>query len=160
MQHVRFRSAVAPLRRGLDLLVARRTGDVPVARPTVDALVAALRPTEPLHCLRPAAITATAREFLAGFPGTAMYAVKCNPEPAVLRALWEGGVRHFDCASIGEVALVRQMFADAEIHFMHPVKARPAIAEAFAAESARVVLVEQLYRAFTILKNHPYHLGH
>ncbi len=60
-----------------------------------------------------------------------LYAVKCNPEPWVLVALWADGVTHFDCASIAEVRLVRKLLPAAGVHFMHPVKARPAIAEAF-----------------------------
>lgn len=99
--------------------------------PTVDAVVAALRPSEPLLCLRPTALAAAARDFVAAFPGDVLYAVKCNPEPRVLTALWAGGVRHFDCASIAEVRRVRALLPRAHIHFMHPVKARPAIAEAF-----------------------------
>jgi ornithine decarboxylase len=63
--------------------------------------------------------------------------VKCNPEPAVLRALWEGGVRHFDCASMAEVTLVRRLFPGAEIHFMHPVKSRSAIREAWVVNGVR-----------------------
>jgi ornithine decarboxylase len=99
--------------------------------PDVDAFVADRRPCEPLLCLRPATITAAAKRFVEAFPGDLLYAVKCNPEPRVLRALWAGGVRHFDCASLTEVKLVRALLPDAGVHFMHPVKARPAIAEAF-----------------------------
>ena len=99
--------------------------------PSVDAVVARARPTDPLLCLRPAVIAAAARRFAASFPGDVLYAVKCNPEPRVLRALWAGGIRHFDCASLPEVALVRRLLPGAEIHFMHPVKSRPAIHDAF-----------------------------
>ena len=90
-----------------------------------------------MHCLRPAAVTTATRDFVAAFPGDVMYAVKCNPEPAMLRAVRAGGVAHFDCASIGEVRLVRQMFADAAIHYMHPVKARGAIREAWERHGVR-----------------------
>jgi ornithine decarboxylase len=129
MDLLRFRSAVSPLRRGFD--------PDPVSLPRIDDLVAAVRPEEPMHCLRPDTLAAAARAFVAGFPGQVLYAVKCNPEPAVLRALWAGGVRHFDCASPAEVALVRLMFPAAAIHFMHPVKARGAIREAWARHGVR-----------------------
>jgi ornithine decarboxylase len=48
-----------------------------------------------------------------------------------LRSVWTGGVRHFDCASLPEIALVRRVLPRAELHFMHPVKSRPAIHAAF-----------------------------
>uniref|UniRef100_UPI001F2A6480 type III PLP-dependent enzyme n=1 Tax=Falsiroseomonas oryziterrae TaxID=2911368 RepID=UPI001F2A6480 len=120
--------------------------------PRVDALVARLRPEEPLHCLRPATIAGAARSFLAAFPGETLYAVKCNPEPAVLRALWRGGVRRFDCASIGEVRLVRSMFADASIHFMHPVKPRGAIREAWARHGVRDFVLDSAEELAKILE--------
>lgn len=132
----RHRIAVAPLRRRIDI---EAPYPVPVEDlPAVGALVAAERPSDPMHCLRPRLIQATAAHFLAQFPGEVMYAVKCNPEPRVLRALWAGGVRQFDCASPAEVALVRQMFgAAAEIRYMHPVKARSAIRDAFRQHQVR-----------------------
>src|SRR5438128_9101995 len=102
------------------------------ALPFVDAIVARERPVEPLLCLRPAAIAAAARRFVEAFPGDVLYAVKCNPEPCVLRAVWAGGVRHFDCASLPEIALVRNELPEVAVHFMHPVKARAAIHAAFA----------------------------
>src|SRR5438552_6283096 len=99
--------------------------------PIIDAVVARERPAEPLVCLRPAVIAGASHCFVAAFPGEVLYAVKCNPEPRVLRAVWAGGVRHFDCASLPEIALLREVLPEADLHFMHPVKARHAIHAAF-----------------------------
>jgi ornithine decarboxylase len=89
-----------------------------------------LQPSYPVYCLRPHVFERAARTFVEQFPGTTLYAVKCNPHPAVLRALHAGGVHAFDTASLGEIARVAETFDDAECFFMHPVKPRPAIASA------------------------------
>jgi ornithine decarboxylase len=146
MTPIRLRGAVAPLSRR-----ANRPATA-TALPTVDALVAAMLPEEPLHCLRPVTLAATARAFLAAFPGEVLYAVKCNPEPAVLRALWEGGVRRFDCASAGEVRLVRSLFPEAGIHFMHPVKSRAAIREAWERHGVRDFVLDDAAELAKILE--------
>ena len=150
MTDLRFRGAVAPLSR------ARQGEKLPRS---VDALVAQLRPEEPLHCLRPAVMENSARAFLAAFSGETLYAVKCNPEPAVLRALWRGGVRRFDCASLGEVRLVRTMFADASIHFMHPVKPRGAIREAWARHDVRDFVIDSAAELAKVLEETGDHAG-
>ena len=150
MTDLRFRGAVAPLSR------ARQAEKLPRS---VDALVAQLRPEEPLHCLRPAVMESSARAFLAAFSGETLYAVKCNPEPAVLRALWRGGVRRFDCASLSEVRLVRTMFADASIHFMHPVKPRGAIREAWARHDVRDFVIDSAAELAKVLEETGDHAG-
>jgi len=147
MSLLRTRAAVSPLRRRFD----DATGLSCPGLPSVDALVAVERPEEPMHCLRPAAIAAAAAGFVAGFPGETLYAVKCNPEPAVLRAVWAGGVRHFDCASAAEVALVRSMFPEAGIHFMHPVKARGAIRAAWGEHGVRDFVLDSAEELAKIL---------
>ena len=141
MGHIRTRSAVTPVRR------SHSPHSAPTL-PTVDEVVARLAPDEPLHCLRPQVLRDTARAFVQGFGkftrGDVLYAVKCNPDPAVLRQLARGGVGHFDCASPAEIRLVRQMFPHAHIAYMHPVKARSAIAEAYHRHGVRGFALDSL----------------
>jgi ornithine decarboxylase len=94
---------------------------------SVKAMVAALQPSYPVYCLRPEVIAQTAKRFLDLFPGRVLYAVKCNPHPEVLKALYQAGIRHFDTASLPEIAQVRESFGDAACYFMHPVKGRAVI---------------------------------
>jgi ornithine decarboxylase len=128
-----------------------RSSYVSPVLPSVDDFVASFRPAEPLICLRPATIAATARNFVTAFAGDTLYAVKCNPDPVVLRALWDGGVRHFDCASIAEIELIRSMFPDAGIYFMHPVKSRPAIAQAYGVHDVRTFVLDSAVELAKIL---------
>lgn len=141
MGFLRSRSAVTPLRRNTPTMAGAATVSLSTGRRSSVAQAVALhRPEEPMHCIRPGVLADTAESFLAAFAeattlagrgGDVLYAVKCNPEPAVLRALWAGGLRHFDVASPGEIRLIRQMFPEAVLHYMHPVKGRQAIRSAY-----------------------------
>lgn len=96
-----------------------------------DSAVKHLQPENPVIIYRPHALKRSVDLFLNGFKGDVMFAVKTNPDEHVLKDLWAHGVRRFDAASLHEVAMVRGMFPEAEIYFMHTVKSRKAIREAY-----------------------------
>ncbi|WP_417451451.1 type III PLP-dependent enzyme [Kordiimonas sp.] len=85
-----------------------------------------------VHVFYPKKLAEMAARFLAGFRGTNLYAVKANPHPAILKSLWQAGVRDFDVASLREVELVSKTLPGANLYFMHPVKSRQAIRHAYA----------------------------
>jgi ornithine decarboxylase len=108
------------------------------------AAVRALEPDIPLAMNRPHLVRAAARLFTRAFPGDILYAVKANPSPWVLEALWAEGVRMFDVASLNECALVRGLFPQATLAFMHPVKSRSAIARAYTEHGCRIFALDTL----------------
>lgn len=96
-----------------------------------DSAVKHLQPEQAIVTYRPHALTRAVDLFLSRFRGHVMFAVKTNPDEHVLKDLWENGVRRFDVASLHEVAMVRGLFPEAELFFMHTVKSRHAIREAY-----------------------------
>ena len=81
--------------------------------------------------MRPDTVALAARWFRDNFKGDVFYAVKANPSPWVIRTLAENGVTSFDVASIPEIELVAAHAPGARMAFMHPVKSRSAIADAY-----------------------------
>jgi len=96
-----------------------------------DSAVKHLRPEQPVMLYRPHALKRAVDMFLSNFRGNVMFAVKTNPDEHVLRDLWANGIRRFDAASLQEVAMVRGLFPQAEIYFMHTIKSREAIRRAY-----------------------------
>ncbi|MCK4860785.1 MAG: type III PLP-dependent enzyme [Rhodobacteraceae bacterium] len=84
-------------------------------------------PDQPVHFFAPAALQAQAKRFLDGFNGLVTYAVKANPEHAVLSNLLAAGVSAFDVASPNEIRLLRELAPHAALHYNNPVRSKSEI---------------------------------
>lgn len=93
-----------------------------------DAYLAAARPELPVFFFAPERLAATARRFREGFDGLVTFAVKANPDRAVIETLLAAGINGFDVASPQEIALIRDIAPDAALHYNNPVRSRAEIA--------------------------------
>ncbi len=98
---------------------------------TVEELVSQLKPNDPVYCIRKKSIQLASKFFKNKFPGDVLYAVKTNPNPLVLKTIIESGIENFDVASINEIITIRNISKSAKCSFMHTVKNRESIKEAY-----------------------------
>ena len=97
----------------------------------VNELVNTLKPDYPVYCVRPESIKTSTEFFKKNFPGKVLYAVKTNPNEKVLKTIISNKIEDFDVASINEIKLIKKLKPDAKLYFMHTVKSRENIAEAY-----------------------------
>jgi ornithine decarboxylase len=119
---------------------------------SIDEMVKTLRPEQSVQCFLPDNIALAARTFIDHFPGHSLYAVKSNPDPYVLQSLWNAGIQHFDVASLNEVKLVRGLFPNAHLAFMHPIKSRQAIRSAYFDYGVRDFVIDTFEELHKILE--------
>tara|TARA_B100000700_G_scaffold33025_1_gene31695 strand:- start:224 stop:1402 length:1179 start_codon:yes stop_codon:yes gene_type:complete len=98
---------------------------------TVDEIVHQLKPEKPVYCIRKKSIQIASKVFQNKFPGKILYAVKTNPHPIVLKTILDSGIKNFDVASIKEIESIRKIDPNAKCSFMHTVKSRESISEAY-----------------------------
>jgi len=98
---------------------------------TVDDLVNQLKPEGPVYCIRKKPIQLASKTFQNKFPGKILYAVKTNPHPEVLKTITKSGINNFDVASIKEIEDIKEINPKAKCSFMHTVKSRESIKEAY-----------------------------
>ena len=98
---------------------------------SVEELVNQLKPTEPVYCIRKNSIQLASKYFQRKFPGRILYAVKTNPHAVILKSLINSGIENFDVASIKEIETIKKIKPDAKCSYMHTVKSRESIKEAY-----------------------------
>ena len=98
---------------------------------SVEELVNQLRPDKPVYCIRKNSILSASKYFQNKFPGKVLYAVKTNPHSSIIKTIIKSGIDQFDVASIEEIKAVRKFSQSAKCSFMHTVKSRENISEAY-----------------------------
>ena len=98
---------------------------------SVEKLVNQLRPDKPVYCIRKKSILSASKFFQKNFPGKILYAVKTNPHPEVIKTLLKSGIDQFDVASVEEIKAVRKFDQVSKCSFMHTIKSREDISEAY-----------------------------
>ena len=97
----------------------------------VNDLVNSLKPENPVYCIRPNSIKKSVDFFKNHFPGRILYAVKTNPNEKIIKIIINNGIQNFDVASINEIKLIRKINNKVNIYFMHTIKSRESIKEAY-----------------------------
>jgi ornithine decarboxylase len=98
---------------------------------SVEELVNQLKPEKPVYCIRKSSIESAVKVFKKNFSGTVLYAVKTNPHPEVIKTIIDSGIDQFDVASIEEIKSIRNFSHNAKCSYMHTVKSRESIKEAY-----------------------------
>ena len=98
---------------------------------SVEELIKQLRPDKPVYCIRKKSILSASKFFQKKFPGEILYAVKTNPHSEIIKTLIKSGINQFDVASIEEIKAVKKFSQTAKCSYMHTVKSRESINEAY-----------------------------
>lgn len=100
---------------------------------TPHAYLKSRQPDQPTFFFMPHILDQTARNFTDGFTGLVSYAIKANPDIAVIDNLIAAGITTFDVASPHEISLVQSRAPHATLHYHNPVRSSPEIAGALQA---------------------------
>lgn len=110
--------------------------------PSVVDVISTLQPREPVYCIYPKTLQQDVVNFVDGFPGRVMYAVKANPAPPVINQVMRAGVTDFDTASVVEMQDVHALDENAKCYFMAPVRLRGAVETAYREHGVRHYVVD------------------
>ncbi|MFL2895164.1 MAG: type III PLP-dependent enzyme [Candidatus Pelagibacter sp.] len=120
---------------------------------SVEELIKQLKPDKPVYCIRKNSILSASKFFQKKFPGKILYAVKTNPHSEVIKTLIKSGINQFDVASIEEIKAVRKFSQTAKCSYMHTVKSKESISEAYFKYGIRTFALDTKDELIKIIEN-------